>query len=140
METYQLKDDVRVFCVTARAFPEGIFDAFKLLERKHPSLYEQSFYGISFRNQEGDIIYKASALERTEGEGQKLGLETLVIPRGKYLTETIFDFSKDPKQIFNCFQTLLSDPRFDDRYPCVEWYKSGDEVMCMVKAIEEPKE
>ena len=136
MENYQLENDVYVVCVTARAFPEGIMDAFKQLGRKYPSLYTQPFYGISYETPEGDIIYKAAALERFEGEGKKLGLETFVISKGEYITETIFDFSKDPKQIFNCFQRLLSVPQLDKHFPCVEWYKSEDEVMCMVKAVE----
>lgn len=32
METYFLKEDIKVFCITAKSFPEGIMEAFARLE------------------------------------------------------------------------------------------------------------
>ena len=133
MEKYIVKEDVTIFCVTARSFPGGIIEAFKALEKLHPSICERPFYGISYEKEPGRVIYKAAVAETYDGEGKKYGCEIFVITNGEYLTETIFDFMKNIDSIPAAFQKLTSDPRFDKNFPRVEWYKSSKEIMCMIK-------
>jgi hypothetical protein len=69
-----------------------------------------------------------------EGEGEKLGCETLIIPNGDYLSITISDFRKDIMSIGRAFQKLLKEPNLDPQGYCVEWYSSNkDEVKCMIR-------
>jgi hypothetical protein len=131
MENYSLKDDLKVFCVAAKSFPDGVQQAFLTLEKMLPSIADRSFLGISSMKG-GVIVYKAAVLESYEGEGEKNGCETFIIKKGEYLTETIVDWRKQEARIGLVFQALLADPRLDTSFPCVEWYK-GDDVMCMIR-------
>lgn len=133
MKKIRLKEDVKVLCVTARSFPHGIIAAFKKLESLHPTICERPFYGISFFDQKGNIVYKAAVAEDYEGEGKTYGCETFVINKGEYLSETIVDFMKTLDIIPKAFGKLTADPRMDRDFPCVEWYKSSREVICLVK-------
>lgn len=133
MEKYILKEDVKIICVQAISFPNGIQAAFNRLEKLFPDVMSRDFYGISCKNREGEIIYKAAVSELADGEAEKAGLENFLVPKGEYLVETIMDWRKNVEGIGNAFQQLLEDPRMDTGFPCVEWYKSLDEVMCMIK-------
>jgi hypothetical protein len=138
MEKYHLKKDIKVFCVTAEPFPHGIVDAFQKLENLDPSICERPFYGISFLDAEGQIVYKAAVAEEFKGEAKKFGCETFTITKGEYLAETIKDFMKALDTIPNAFKKLMKDPRMDCSFPCVEWYKSDREVICMIKLVNRP--
>lgn len=132
MEKYNLQEDVKVYCTTAKSFPHGIQEAFITLE-KLLSKEGRTFYGVSYKSTEGFLIYKAAVSESFEGEAEKYGFESLTIRKGEYLIETIIDWRKKIETIGMTFKTLLADPRLDRTSPCVEWYKSDNEVMCMVK-------
>ena len=132
MEKYTLKEDVKVYCTAAKSFPDGIQEAFITLE-KLLSKEGRTFYGVSYKSTDGLLIYKAAVSETFDGEAGKYGFESFTISKGEYLTETIIDWRKKIENIGLTFQTLLADPRVDRTSPCVEWYKSDKEVMCMVK-------
>jgi hypothetical protein len=131
MENYSLKNDLKVFCVTAKSFPDGILQAFLTLEKMLPSIEDRTFFGLSYMK-DGTIVYKAAVLESYEGEGEKNGCETFTIKKGEYLTETIVNWRESIERIGYAFETLLADPRLDTTFPCVEWYKDPD-VMCMIR-------
>ncbi len=133
MERYELKKDKKLFCVAAQSFPTGIIEAFQTLENLDPSVIGRHFYGISIENKKGEITYKAAVEESFEGEGKKYGCETFVITKGEYMTETIFNFMNSINIIPDTFQKLLSSPGLDKNFPCVEWYKSNEELICMVR-------
>ena len=132
MEQYTLATDTKVFCTIAKSFPEGIQEAFLTLE-KMLSKEGRTFYGISYKNDSGVIVYKAAVSEIFSGEAETHGFENFVIKQGEYLTETIRDWMKHSEKIGETFAALLKTPDYDDTYPCVEWYKSDKEVMCMVR-------
>jgi predicted transcriptional regulator YdeE len=136
MEHYTLEEDVRTLCVGAKSFPEGIMGAFITLEEILPDISGRTFYGISYQNKQGDIIYKAAVAELFDGEAEKHGCERFIISKGDYLTETIIDWRKKIEAIGDAFENLLAHPAMADGFPCVEWYKSEKEVMCMVKMDE----
>lgn len=131
MENYSLENDLKVFCVKARSFPDGIKQAFLTLEEMLPTTDGRIFFGLSYM-EDGVIVYKAAVLEAYEGEGEENGCETFTIKKGEYLTETITDWRKKAERIGYAFETLLADPRLDTTFPCVEWYRDPD-VMCMIR-------
>ena len=133
MDAYNLSKDIKIFCLKAERFPEGVSAAFDQLVKKVGAADQRTFYGISYMEKNGSITYKAGATEVTDGEGAKHGLEYFTIPRGMYITETIHDWKKKIEVIAPTFQKLMSDPRFDKVTPCVEWQKSNTELVCMVK-------
>ncbi len=132
MERYNLEEDVKVFCATAKSFPENIQEAFITLE-KMLSKEGRTFYGISFKNEKSVVVYKATVSESFKGEAKKYGFESFMITKGAYLTETITEWRKKTRAIVNAVHKLHADPNSDDSFPCVQWYKSNKEVMCMVK-------
>ena len=132
MEIYNLKEDIKVYCTTAKSFPDGVQEAFITLE-KMLSKEGRTFYGISHGSKDGGIIYKAAVSENFDGEAEKYGFETFIIKKGEYITETIIDWRKKMETFGATFQKLLAHPQFDKINPCIEWYKSDREVVCMVK-------
>ncbi len=132
MEKYNLNEDVKVYCTTAKSFPAGIQEAFITLE-KMLSKEGRTFYGISHGSKDGGIIYKAAVSENFEGEAEKYGFETFIIKKGEYINETIIDWREKIDTIGPTFQRLLAHPLFDRISPCIEWYKSDKELVCMVK-------
>jgi len=134
MEKLVLTDSINLLCVTATSFPEGITDAFTNLQSLIPNAEDRTFFGISYPLN-GKIIYKAAVEQKSEGEAKEFGLEAFTIPSGIYLTETINNFMENIPLIGETFQALLASPQLD-QFPCIEWYKSNTDVMCMVKLKE----
>lgn len=132
MEKYLLKDDIKVFYVTALSFPEGIIEAHQKLESMLPSIKERKFYGISYPDKNGVISYKAAVEESYPGEAEKYGCKTFVIPKGEYISELLSDWNKDVTIVEKTFKKLLADPRIDPNGFCLEMYLENNEMRCMV--------
>jgi hypothetical protein len=133
VDVYQLHSDIKVLCVTASSFPEGIADAFQTLHSLLPSIDGREFFGISCPNQEGAIVYKAAVAELVPGESKQYSCETFLVPKGEYFGTLVSQFRKDVSLISKTFKTLLSNPEIDANGFCLEVYLSEDDVMCMVK-------
>lgn len=134
MEEINLTKDITVMCVTAASFPKGVIAAYTKLHLLVPEPDKRKYFGFSHPDKTGEIIYKACTEELTPGEGEKLGLETLVIKRGKFASIFIKDHMKDASAIGNAFKKLLTHPQLDPQGYCLEWYinfTDGD-VRCMV--------
>ena len=131
MEVYELKKDMKVFCVQARSFPNDIKDAFGTLINKLPAIEGRTFFGISYEGKNHKMIYNAAVLETFDGEGKKYGCDSYVIKKGKYLSETLKNWKRNEASIGQTFKKM-SEERNDVTFPCVEWYQ-GEDVRCMVK-------
>jgi len=133
MESIFLKQDIKVFYVTATSFPNGVMEAHKKLHSLIGSPVGRKFFGISHPETPSKIIYKAAVEESYPGEGEKLGCETFVIKKGQYISIYIKDFMKDIPKIGQSFQELLADERIDPKGCCVEEYINDKDVRCMVR-------
>jgi hypothetical protein len=134
METIELKNDIKVFCVTADSYPEGIMDAHQRLHKLVPFQADRNYFGVSRPENGGDIVYRACAEEKTEGEAQRYNCNTLVLEKGKYISIVVNDFDKNPHLIAHAFQELLAYPGIDPEGYCVEWYSNKmNSVKCMVR-------
>ena len=60
MEKYYLEQDIKVFYVQAFSFPAGIKPAFDKLHSLIKSPADRRFFGISYPEGPGKIIYKAA--------------------------------------------------------------------------------
>lgn len=132
METIQIDQDIIVFYITAKSFPENILDAHNTLHTLVPFSKNRNFFGLS-RPENGVIVYKAAAEEISSGEAEKFNCDTLVLEKGKYVSLTIQDYVKDVQSISNAFKELLSHPGLDQNGYCVEWYLTDKDVKCMVR-------
>jgi|ERR1044072_2898962 hypothetical protein len=130
MEKFTLEKDIRVFCVTAKSFPDGIMDAFKKLQALVPG--DRKYFGLS-RPENGSIVYKAAVEEKEPGEAEKLNCEPFIIRKGNYLSKTITDYMKNTPAIGETFQEMIKQPDIDPNGYCVESYFNEKDVCCMVR-------
>ena len=135
MEIFNLLHDVKVFGFQVKSFPEGIGEAFESLIKMVPDGFERPYYGISYKDKNGQMIYTAAALEKYEGEAEKYNCERYLVEKGEYLTVTVYDWRKKTGSINGVFQEIIQDSRVDKTKPAVEWYKNDHEMMCMVQII-----
>lgn len=133
MEKYSFDRDIRVICVTARSFPDGIKEAHQRLHAMLPATKGRNFFGISYPESPGVIIYRAAVEESYPGEGQKMGAEIFTIKKGDYVSKTLKDWHKNEAIVSQTFRELLSDPRIDENGYCLEVYPNDDDMICMVK-------
>ncbi|EOR93350.1 hypothetical protein ADIARSV_3429 [Arcticibacter svalbardensis MN12-7] len=101
-----------------------------------PNDIHRNYFGLSWPDQDGSIIYKAAAEEVQKGELAKHSLETKTISKGEYLYIDIPDFMKDIPAIGTAFQTLIHDERIAANGFCIEWYLNQNLCRCMVKTKE----
>lgn len=132
METYDLEQDIKVFYVQAESFPEGIKPAFDKLHSLLKSHTGRNFFGISYPERPGKIIYRAAVEESYNGEAEELSCPTFTIKKGKYIGVYIKDFMKNIPAIGNAFQQLLQDPQIDPAGYCLEIYEGMANVKCLV--------
>lgn len=132
MENYIIEKDIKVLYVQAASFPEGVGGAFTRLHSLLPDAAKRIHYGISHMDQSGQIVYKAAVEESFPGEGAQLGCETLIIRKGTYASELLIDWKKDESIIGRTFQQLLQHPDLDKKGYCLEIYKNGKDVLCLV--------
>ncbi|WP_276483482.1 hypothetical protein [Paraflavitalea pollutisoli] len=131
MFIHHLEQDIPVLCKEVPTFPEGIQAAFEELCVKVP---DRVYYGLSHMENSGRIVYQAAAVG-TEQEAAKLGYSASVIPQGDWLVESIDGWMEKIDGIKDVFGRLMSDPRFDPAYECVEWYRTDTEMWCMVRCV-----
>jgi hypothetical protein len=132
MEKYNLAEDVKLFGVRVRTFPNGIGKAFDELIKMLPPGDKRPAYGISECTKEG-IVYNAAVLETYEGEAEKYGCETFIVEKGDYLLQTVWDWRSKTASIKNIFEEMFKEEMSDRSQPCVEIYKDDNEMTCMVK-------
>lgn len=130
---YNLPDNINVFGFAVASFPEGIEDAFDILIKKTgDGAGTRNYYGLSdFKN--GKMVYYVLAEKKYPGEAEKYNFEKLIIEKGNYVTITVKDWRKKTDCIKDVFSEIIQDPRVNKTKPAVEWYKSEDEMMCLVQ-------
>ncbi len=94
MDTITFDNDIKVFYITAKSFPDGIMESHKKLHELVPFSADRKYFGIS-RPENGVIVYRAAAEEKENGEAEKLMCDSLILKKGKYISMTINDFMKD---------------------------------------------
>ncbi len=134
MGKYNIENNVKVFGMKVKTFPNGIGEAFELLMKILDEGFNRSYYGIA-EMKENQMIYKAVAAEKYDGESEKYNLEKSVIEGGTYFTETIKDWRNNTDCIKDVFQEMMKSSQVDKSKPCIEWYKNNNEMLCMMKAI-----
>jgi len=135
METvteFSIDRDITVICVTASSFPDGVQSAHQKLRAAVPASSSRKFYGISYSDKNGNIVYKAAAEQMHPGEAQKLGMETFVIRKGDYISQVLTDWRRNEMEVGKTFKKLLADPRIDKNGYCLEIYLNETDMRCLV--------
>jgi hypothetical protein len=118
------RSDVPVMCVRVSDDLADIRAAWERLESIVP-LQRRKFYGAL----EEGAAYLACA-ERKEGDDpDALGLESLVLPGGRYLRERLRGEPPDVyDEIAPTFQMLVEHAEQDETRPSIEFYRRRDEI------------
>ena len=133
MEEFILKEDIKVFCETAKSFPDGIPKAHQDLRSMVPFSADRRYFGISRPNEKGVIIYYAATEEIYQGEAEEFGCETFIIESGKYISMIIHNFSDHLQSITKAFHELTEYQGIDPEGYCIEYYLNEKDVRCMVR-------
>ena len=133
MNIYKLEKDIHVFCKTAVSFPDGVKEAHESLHRLISFSPERKYFGLSWMNEAGDIIYKAAAEELIPGELSKHQLEPFTLRKGDYIYIDVKNFMQDIPAIGQAFNELKSDKRIDPEGVALEWYLNEADVRCMIR-------
>jgi hypothetical protein len=94
MEKHLIPHDLPVFGIQVTHFPEGIGESFDQLIKMISGKFDLDYYGISYMDPNGKIVYFATALEKGPGEAKKYNCQRLFIEKGTYLSITVRDWRK----------------------------------------------
>ena len=133
MEDFILNEDIDVFCVTAKSFPDKILEAHQTLHGLIAFNPERRYFGLSRPDESGKIIYKAAAEELYPGELSKHQLEKFRILKGTYHAVLVHRFRDHVEKIGEAFQKMIALNTIDPNGICIEWYLGDDDVRCMVR-------
>jgi len=129
METYNIEKDIKVLCITASSFPDGVLAAHQKLHALFPPNGRRRYFGISRPDGSKGILYKAAVEEIGDEQSE---LEHFIIKKGAYISELIPDFMQDISQIGKTFEKMLNEPDIDPSGYCLEMYLNETDVRCMV--------
>ncbi len=132
MNIESITNDIKLICVPAKSFPDGILDAHMHIHKLVANPEERTFFGIS-RPEKDTIIYKAAVEEIYPGEAEKLNCETIILLKGNYVSTEINDFMSKPQIIGQTFQKMLERTDLDPNGYCVEEYLNDKDVKCMIR-------
>lgn len=133
MEVINIEKDIPLFYITASSFPEGIMPAHEKLQALVPVSTERRYFGLSRPEGDGPIVYRAAAEELAPGEAEQLGLDKLILKKGRYISSTLKDYASDITSVDKTFGELLSYPDLDPEGYCVELYVNEKDMVCMVR-------
>lgn len=131
MELYQQTEAIKLIGTLVKTFPMGIKEAFDQLYETFGG--NRAYYGVSWMDDKGGIIYYAMAPALSDTEEQLTGYEKFTIPKGNYRAETVKDWMSKTDSIKDVFHRLTVGIKPNENHPCIEWYQSDEEMHCMVK-------
>jgi len=135
MENFKLASDIKVYCIKAKSFPQGVLEAHQKLHSLIPYTLERKYFGISRPEVEsqGKIVYSAAADELVAGDLSKYNLEEFIIPKGNYISIIAHNYMDNLPAIGKAFDKLTAFSEIDPQGYCIEMYLNDKEVRCMIR-------
>jgi hypothetical protein len=134
MILYKQTEDLPVIGLQVMTFPNGIKEVFGSLMKTLGS--SRAYYGVSWLDESDNVIYYAMAKEMFPDEGKRYNYELLRIEKGDYRTEAVHNWISKTDCIKDVFHDLMANNKPNKNHPCIEWYQSDEEMLCMVKAYD----
>lgn len=136
MQIITIPAAITVYGCRAESFPKGIMDAHKQLHQKTDSSNIKAVYGVSWMQENGEMIYVAAA-ELSNTELPHIATyEAIVLKAGDYITEEIPQVMQHIQEIPQVFERLLQTDNIDKKGIAVEWYREDGSCLCMVRLEE----
>jgi len=123
-------NDIEVMCVVAEAGPADAQQAFDKLESNLKSLKGRRFYGTYHAGE-----YRACVALLPDDKPDALGLETYVIPGGKYIRKKMTQWTKRLPEIGNTFIAMSKQYPTDPTRPSIEFYRSQSELLLFLPVL-----
>lgn len=132
-----IEEDIQVMYLQADNFPSGVLHCYEQLEKSIAKVQNRRYFGISWPDQNGNIMYKAAAEIQKNEIPDQYGLDSFTIKKGNYISIYIKDHMSDGKNIPQAFAELLQNPNIDKEGYCLEIYSdfTDADVHCMVPLI-----
>ncbi len=135
IESYGIEENITLIVEKAEDFGKGIGEAFvRLAEKLENKGESRDCYGLVLK-EENAMTYYAAFTELYIGEATEKKMPTRVIEHGTYLSILINDWNQNLMHIGPTFAQLLKSGRVETSQPCIEFYRTEKEMLCMVKAI-----
>lgn len=120
-------DDIDVMYVIAEGGPSGAPAAFEEIEAAIGSLRGRRF----FATYDGDE-YRACVAVQDGDDPKTLDLATGRIPGGEYERTRLADWQKHIDEIAPTFETMAAATEPDWTRPCIESYRSSNELLLLL--------
>lgn len=115
-------------------FGKGIAESFvRLADKLNTPGQRRECYGI-ITKENGNLEYYAAFTELYEKEAEDKKLPKRILESGKYVSIVIHEWNKNLLHIGPTFDQILKSGLADANKPCIEFYKSEQELVCMVQA------
>ncbi len=121
--------DMKVMYFTAENMAK-VGRAFQELEACLPSMKGRKFYGTYYGG-----VYKACVAIREGDDPAMLGLDTDIIPGGKYISEKMHDWESHIPEIKERFMAMARENNVDNDRPSIEYYRSKRELILYLPII-----
>jgi hypothetical protein len=118
-------EPIPVMCVITRA-PEGVQEAFDILESKLSSRRHRRFYGVFFHSTKE---YRACVRIEDGEKPMTLGLTGWTIPGGKYKSQRLHDWQSKVSEFPEIFNEMVKGEKVDPTRPSLEYYRSMTECV-----------
>jgi hypothetical protein len=120
--------DIPVMHIISVSGPSGAAEAFKKIEEAlHWQLKGRKFYGAVLEGR-----YRACAAKNDGDDSEKLGLQSWVIPGGKYLKSKIADWEEHIPETGPAFDKMVKNAEVDLARPFIAFYRSRQELQLYV--------
>lgn len=136
MEPLVLEEDINVFGITVKSYPDGVLYAHQELHAIVPHSPDRSYFYISQSDGNGGLIYIVAAIELWEGELRNPDLQSFVIPKGKYLSVVLTDYHQNASKVKEALHDLAAYPGVDPDGIGLEWHLEANECKCLVKMLD----
>jgi len=133
MENYTIDNDITVYCLAVTPFPGGLPEVWNRMHATYAPGNGRSYYGISWGDGKGGILYKAAVSIREDDIIPGGDFEPFIIKKGSYRGTLIRDFMSDTRLIGQTFQQLLQAPDVAADGYCLEIYLNPKDVRCLIK-------
>lgn len=135
IETFKIEPPIIVITEKAEDFGKGIGEAFvRLAEKLEHKGEKRDCYGIVLKEEVG-MNYFAAFTELYPGEAAEKSLPSFTIASGDYQSIRLDEWNKNILHIGPTFDQILKSGKVDTSSPCIEFYKTEQELICMVKAL-----
>jgi hypothetical protein len=134
IEEFIVERDIELIYEVATDFGQDIAQSYvRLAEKTGHSGEKRDCYGLVLKTGKG-MEYRGAFTQLCSNEGLEKQIPVFTIPSGKYYSILIENWNQKLLEIGPTFDQILQSGKVDTMSPCIEYYRTESELICMVKA------